>query len=72
VSAWPPRGGDPSPGHGSEPCPRQTKALETHPAMAWWPDKIKGGERNHDIIGGLDLMATFAAVAGVKLPTEDR
>jgi hypothetical protein len=40
--------------------------------MAWWPDKIKGGERNHDIIGGLDLMATFAAVAGVKLPTEDR
>ena len=42
------------------------------PAMAWWPDKIKAGERNHDIIGGLDLMATFAAVAGVKLPTEDR
>jgi len=40
--------------------------------MAWWPDKIKAGERNHDIIGGLDLMATFAAVAGVKLPTEDR
>ena len=35
-------------------------------------DKIKAGERNHDIIGGLDLMATFAAVAGVKLPTEDR
>jgi arylsulfatase A-like enzyme len=23
-------------------------------------------------VGGLDLMATFAAVAGVKLPTEDR
>jgi arylsulfatase A-like enzyme len=42
------------------------------PAMAWWPGKIKAGERNHDIIGGLDLMATFAAVAGVTLPTEDR
>lgn len=42
------------------------------PAMAWWPDKIKARECNHDIIGGLDLMATFAAVAGVKLPTEDR
>jgi arylsulfatase len=28
--------------------------------------------RNHDILGGLDLMATFAAVAGVKLPTKDR
>ena len=28
--------------------------------------------KNHDIIGGLDLMATFASVAGVKLPTQDR
>jgi arylsulfatase A-like enzyme len=42
------------------------------PAIAWWPGKIKAGERNHDIIGGLDLMATFASLAGVKLPTEDR
>ena len=28
--------------------------------------------RNHDIVGGLDLMATFASVAGVKLPEKDR
>jgi arylsulfatase len=28
--------------------------------------------RNHDIVGGLDLMATFAAVAGVDLPKNDR
>jgi arylsulfatase A-like enzyme len=42
------------------------------PAFAVWPDKIKGGIRNHDILGGLDLMATFAAVAGVKLPEKDR
>jgi arylsulfatase len=42
------------------------------PAIALWPGKIKGGERNHDIVGGLDLMATFASVAGVKLPEKDR
>ena len=41
-------------------------------AMAWMPGKIKAGTRNHDILGGLDLMATFAAVAGVELPKKDR
>jgi arylsulfatase A-like enzyme len=42
------------------------------PAIAWMPGKIKAGSRNYDIVGGLDLMATFAAVAGVPLPTNDR
>lgn len=42
------------------------------PAIAWWPGKIKTGARNHEIVGGLDFMATFAAVAGVTLPTVDR
>jgi arylsulfatase A-like enzyme len=42
------------------------------PAIAWMPGKIKGNVRNHDIVGGLDLMATFAAVAGEKLPENDR
>jgi arylsulfatase A-like enzyme len=42
------------------------------PAIAVWPGKIKAGVRNHDILGGLDLMATFASVAGVKLPEKDR
>ena len=42
------------------------------PAIAVWPDKIKAGVRNHDILGGLDLMATFASVAGLKLPEKDR
>ena len=42
------------------------------PTIAVWPGKIKGGARNHDILGGLDLMATFASVAGVKLPEKDR
>jgi len=42
------------------------------PALAVWPGKIKPGVRNHDIVGGLDLMATFASAAGVKLPEKDR
>ena len=42
------------------------------PAIAWMPGKIKAGTKNHDILGGLDLMATFASVAGVKLPENDR
>jgi len=42
------------------------------PAIAVWPGKIKPGSRNHDILGGLDLMATFASVAGIKLPEKDR
>lgn len=42
------------------------------PAIAIWPGKIKPNSKNHDIVGGLDLMATFASVAGVKLPTKDR
>ena len=42
------------------------------PAIAVMPGKIKAGMKNHDIVGGLDLMATFAHVAGIKLPKEDR
>jgi arylsulfatase len=42
------------------------------PAIAWMPGRIEAGKKNHDIAGGLDLMATFAAVAGVELPKEDR
>jgi arylsulfatase A-like enzyme len=41
------------------------------PAYAWGPG-IKPGSKNHDILGGLDYMATFAALAGVKLPEKDR
>src|SRR5499426_3439557 len=42
------------------------------PAIAWMPGKIKARARNFDILGGLDLMATFASLAGVKLPEKDR
>jgi arylsulfatase A-like enzyme len=41
------------------------------PAYAWGPG-IKPGSKNHDIVGGLDYMATFAALAGIKLPEKDR
>jgi arylsulfatase A-like enzyme len=56
---------------------RGTKGTEREggnrvPAIAWMPGKIKAGVRNHDIMGGLDLMATFASIAGVKLPENDR
>ena len=41
------------------------------PSIAWGPG-IKGGTKNSDIVGGIDYMATFAALAGVKLPENDR
>lgn len=42
------------------------------PAIAVWPGKVPAGVRNHEIIGGLDMMATFASVAGVPLPDKDK
>jgi arylsulfatase len=42
------------------------------PAIAVMPGKIQAGSRSHDIVGGLDLMATFAKLAGVELPKSDR
>jgi arylsulfatase len=42
------------------------------PAIAWMPGRIAAGVKNHEIVGGLDLMATFASVAGAKLPERDR
>ena len=42
------------------------------PAIAWWPGTIEPGRRNSEIVGSLDFMATFASLAGVTLPTNDR
>jgi arylsulfatase len=42
------------------------------PTMVRWPGKVEGGSRSDDVLGTLDLMATFASVAGVDLPKEDR
>lgn len=41
------------------------------PSIAWGP-KIKPDSKNYEVVGGLDYMATFAALAGTKLPTVDR
>ena len=41
------------------------------PAIAWMPGKIKANSKNYDIVGGLDFMATFSAMAGIKLPAND-
>jgi arylsulfatase A-like enzyme len=42
------------------------------PAIVRWPGKVEADTRTAELAGGLDLMATFAAAAGVTLPTEDR
>ena len=42
------------------------------PGLARWLGKIAPDSKNDDIVGGLDLMATFAKLAGVELPKEDR
>lgn len=42
------------------------------PAFVRWPGKVKPRSKNDDIVGGLDLMATFASIAGEKLPENDR
>jgi hypothetical protein len=34
--------------------------------------RVKSGSKNYDIVGGLDFMATFAAMAGVELPDRER
>src|SRR3546814_1995456 len=36
------------------------------------PGRIEANSKNHDILGGLDLMATFASVAEIELPENDR
>jgi arylsulfatase len=42
------------------------------PTMVRWPGKVAPGSVNSDILGGLDLMATFASLAGAELPKTDR
>jgi arylsulfatase len=41
------------------------------PAIAWGP-RINANTKSHDVVGGLDFMATFASLAGVRLPDKDR
>jgi arylsulfatase A-like enzyme len=41
-------------------------------AIVRWPGQVEPDSKSAAIVGGLDLMATFASVAGVELPSEDR
>lgn len=71
IGAWQ----DVYPDSGSSPC-RGPKGTEREggvrvPALAMWPGKIKPGSRNFHIVHGLDFMATFASLAGLKLPEKD-
>jgi arylsulfatase A-like enzyme len=42
------------------------------PAIVRWPGKVEPDTKSAAIVGGLDLMATFAKVASIDLPTQDR
>ncbi|MBK8176079.1 MAG: arylsulfatase [Rhodospirillales bacterium] len=42
------------------------------PAFVRWPGKVQPHSKSDDIVGGLDLMASFASLAGVELPKKDR
>ena len=42
------------------------------PAFAWMPGRIAAGVKTHEMAGGLDMMATFAALGGARLPSQDR
>ncbi len=40
------------------------------PFIARWPGKIRPGTTSDELIGLVDMLATFAAVAGVELPAD--
>jgi len=40
------------------------------PTIAWWPGRIAAGTSNDSICGMLDVLPTFAALAGVEIPRD--
>jgi arylsulfatase A-like enzyme len=38
------------------------------PTIAWWPGKVPGGTETDAVLGMFDILPTFAALAGAKLP----
>lgn len=38
--------------------------------LAWWPGKIPAGTESDAITGMFDILPTFAALAGAKMPTD--
>ena len=42
------------------------------PALAWWPGTIPVGTECPEVMGMLDILPTFAALAGTPLPADRR
>jgi arylsulfatase A-like enzyme len=40
------------------------------PTIAWWPGKIPAGTETDAVTAMFDILPTFAALAGAKLPTD--
>src|SRR5689334_1653939 len=40
------------------------------PAIAWWPGKVPAGTETDAILGMFDVLPTFAALAGGKVPAD--
>jgi len=38
------------------------------PTVMWWPDRIPAGSECRELAGTIDLLPTFAALSGTKLP----
>lgn len=40
------------------------------PLIAWWPGKIPAGRTTHEFLSSLELLPTFAALGGAKIPAD--
>lgn len=40
------------------------------PAIAWWPGQIPAGTETDAVVGMFDVLQTFAALAGAKVPAD--
>ena len=40
------------------------------PTLAWWPGRIPAGSVSHEIAATIDMLPTFAKLAGAKLPQD--
>ena len=40
------------------------------PAIAWWPGMIKPGSTTSELVMAMDLLPTFASLAGVEVPAD--
>jgi arylsulfatase A len=62
--------------HGSNNTPLRGSKSQTLeggirvPTLAWWPGKIPAGTRSDAITSMMDVLPTFARLAGAKVPTD--